>query len=229
MPALRMSSIPSVLPYPVSSAKDAGIKAPKSFSKQHRRNWLLGRVPMIVDVEPLLPALDSLGYDDYSGVMLVEKERRRPRHRRCIGKSNMVKEDAEKGMRRENVFDSPRAVAIYHVFNWTSPGASVTRIKYPWVGKPTQAALDHGKVGVPPTGALQVQNDDHWCLAHIDALSGEVVNTIDYVAYASVGGAARIWCIQMHPQAQGGSMSQPTSYYDLAGNGHRSTEFHGIG
>lgn len=33
---------------------------------------------------------------------------------------------------------------------------------------------------------VQVQNDEHWFVAHVDAHSGEVVNTIDFVAHASV-------------------------------------------
>jgi extracellular elastinolytic metalloproteinase len=33
---------------------------------------------------------------------------------------------------------------------------------------------------------IQVQNDDHWYQAHVDAHTGELINTIDFVADASV-------------------------------------------
>lgn len=33
---------------------------------------------------------------------------------------------------------------------------------------------------------VQVQNADHWYQAHVDAHTGELINTIDFVAEASV-------------------------------------------
>jgi len=45
-------------------------------------------------------------------------------------------------------------------------------------------AEDDGSVAL--THVIQIQNDDHWYEAFVDAHTGEIVNVIDFVAHASV-------------------------------------------